>query len=751
MKLRDLVPPAIARAAAAFVGKSLAADFASGRDLDGVVAAGGGSRLALPYAQSAWVQSAIRLKTSEIAATALKFYAGEEEVEDSRLSAWWRMPFLGSARRPLAVSEGRAILAAWLDLAGECFVLLGDDWLELGAARRGPDRFSKLVIARPDRMRHIHQGGEIVGWVFTDAAGRQWPLLPEQVKHRALFNPYDDYRGLAPLVSIFNAAESDYLAGVYTRNLMRNNGDQGPYIGVKGQPPDDAQREQIVASLREKRRRAQRGEFSPVFIPGEITVEDPKATAPGADIQASRLASREEIYVGLGVPPSMAQVKASYSIGSASDRYALITGTCIAQAKAVDDPLGEIASMQTGLALTAEADWDDHPVMVDVRHGRVESALKLWGVGMPLKDANDYLDLGMKPFAGWERGYLPFSVVPVDAAGGAADPAQDPALAEPAAPADQAPEDPAVEQLRLVLLARQRSAQAARPVPVARRVEPRDAFAEFVCECHGAAGIELKARDPQQVARWRDLMAKRRETVRSYESRFGRELMAARREVLAKIERGYKPAEKSATGTVNKAAAADLIFDLAKWREGLLGSMRKVAATALNTAGKQLFAELGRDDPFAFPPEAVLEFARSRENKLSGVADEVHSRITESLEEGITAGDTTEQLAARIRAEFNAIDAGRARVIAMTETSAAYGQGRQQAMQEAGIGFKQWLTSGNANVRASHAAANDQIVPVDGYFEVGGEQLAHPGDPAGSPENVINCHCVSIPVESAEG
>jgi hypothetical protein len=42
-------------------------------------------------------------------------------------------------------------------------------------------------------------------------------------------------------------------------------------------------------------------------------------------------------------------------------------------------------------------------------------------------------------------------------------------------------------------------------------------------------------------------------------------------------------------------------------------------------------------------------------------------------------------------------------------------------------------------------------VPIDGFFDVGGEQLQFPGDPAGAPENVINCHCVSIPVETAEG
>jgi uncharacterized protein with gpF-like domain len=67
-------------------------------------------------------------------------------------------------------------------------------------------------------------------------------------------------------------------------------------------------------------------------------------------------------------------------------------------------------------------------------------------------------------------------------------------------------------------------------------------------------------------------------------------------------------------------------------------------------------------------------------------------------------------------------------------------------MQDAGISKKQWLTSGNPNVREAHEEANGQVVGADESFEVGGEQLRFPGDPDGSPENIINCHCVAIPV-----
>jgi uncharacterized protein with gpF-like domain len=88
----------------------------------------------------------------------------------------------------------------------------------------------------------------------------------------------------------------------------------------------------------------------------------------------------------------------------------------------------------------------------------------------------------------------------------------------------------------------------------------------------------------------------------------------------------------------------------------------------------------------------------------------------------------------------------RARRIAMTETAAAYGAGRDSAMKSAGVQWKQWLTSGNDNVRPYHAEANGQTVTIDEPFIVGGEELMHPGDDTGSAANVINCHCISIAV-----
>jgi SPP1 gp7 family putative phage head morphogenesis protein len=740
---------------AAITGKSLsgfAAAFVRGDDVSGYSA----NRLVNPYEQSAWIYSAVNLIASEVSGRPLKFYNGDTEYTDKAFLDWWAKPALGTktdagTRARLPIADVLFDLSAWAKLEGETFLCFDDSWAVANLRGQKPSAFTPFLIANPQRMQLITSGNTLTGYRYTDAGGQQILLLPEQVYHWKAFNPYNDWRGLGALDPARVAAEGAYLTGTYIRDLMRNNGDQGAVVIGKSGIIDDPQREQIVAALRAKREALKRGIAKDIFLTGDITVDRPKEQAASADLSSSKSLSHEEIYIAFGVPPSMAAAKSSYSLGKDSDRHQLITGTCMPVGGKIASAFGEIGSRMSGLTLTAELDWDDHPVMVEVRYSRIESGLKLWAVGMPMKAANDYLDLGMKPFAGWDKGYLPFSVVPTEGGDLPDEPTKDPALAEK--PAEETPDDPAVAQLRLTLLARQRVMQ---PVcaAVAKKSADADPFAIFQCCQHGAPGVAQKARSAAEVARWRSYMTQRREVLRGYESRFNAELMKARRETLAnlnKVRASQDLAEKypatQGKAPVTKATAADIMFDLAKFTDALFASFRKQDKVALAKAGQQLFAEIGQDDPFAFPPEEVLEYMRARENKLSDVPQEVFNQLKESLEEGVTGGETTDQLADRVRSTFNDISKERARTIASTETAAAYGAGREEAMRSAGVEYKEWLTSGNDNVRATHAAANNQRVPIDEPFEVGGEELMYPGDSNGSAENVINCHCVSVPKE----
>lgn len=368
----------------------------------------GGEHLYHPYKQSAWVQRAIKKISGPISAVDLEFLLDGRAHHDEALAAFWESPAMDGSG-PMSRADFIEASVGWLKLEGEFFWILDDSWL-LPFPRQG--KMSPLIIARPDHMRHIVKDGYVTGWDYVAGDGRHVVLLPEQVIHGKMWNPYDRYRGCSEMHAARDAAESDFMAGKFNRNLMANNGDQGVFVVARNGLPTDEQRQMIVDQLREKRELAQRGQFRAVFLAGDVEVQDPRVQTPDQAFINVRMQNRHEVFVAMGVPPSMADVRASYSIGSASDWFMLITETCIPAGERLCQAISRAARRQTGLNLTAAFDWDEHPVMQAVRRERVDAAQKYFQMGVPMRVLNDYLSLGLPSFPGWETSYVPSKVNP---------------------------------------------------------------------------------------------------------------------------------------------------------------------------------------------------------------------------------------------------------------------------------------------------------------------------------------------------
>ena len=90
-------------------------------------------------------------------------------------------------------------------------------------------------------------------------------------------------------------------------------------------------------------------------------------------------------------------------------------------------------------------------------------------------------------------------------------------------------------------------------------------------------------------------------------------------------------------------------------------------------------------------------------------------------------------------------------MIARTETIRASNAGSTQVYKDWGVQKHEWLSTMDDRTRDDHAEANGLVVEIGKPFMVGGEELEFPGDPNGSPGNVINCRCTTIPVIEDEG
>lgn len=673
------------------------------------------------YKNSPWVMRAIKYCADPIAGLPLKLTAdgrgGEMPVEIPSVAAFWERP--GKSPRG-ALNRGDLVRATvgWLKLAGEAFWILDESWFQRGIPM---ERKSPILVARPQDMQEVMgQDGELLCWKWSRQGIRGTvevkTLLPEEVVHVACWNPYDELRGLPEWYAARMAAEGDYFAGNFAKLLMENNGDRGPIVTGEGAASDE-QIAQITRILREKRDRNKRGEFSPAFLVGAgLNVSEPTVQAVDAAFVTQRLENRHEIFIAFGVPPSFAEVTASYSIGSASDRFRLIEDTCKPLADQIADAIEEVMNGRRegseilrppvlDAPVFACLDMDEHSTMQEVRAERTEGAVKLVEKGVPWTVANQHFQLGLPRFAGDEVGRVPFNLQEIGTTAEGAEEAE----------AREVSERSLVDELAELFEKRNKDREA-------------------------KATEEKEEIDFERAERWRKLYEARKPWEKRFASTVRRHLMAARAETLANL------GQFEEKGLVTKAGAIDLAFELPEWLEQLMDDLATISRSARDAAAVELWLdELGREDDVAeLAPAETLRFLRQRRNMIKDAGESIHQEIVDTLQAGLDEGETLDELAERTRAAFNGISKDRAEMIAVTETGVAYESARQETMTAAGVEFKEWLTSQDDRVRLDHFMVDGRVVPMDGTFEVGGEQMLHPCDPNASPGQVIRCRCLSV-------
>ena len=123
------------------------------------------------------------------------------------------------------------------------------------------------------------------------------------------------------------------------------------------------------------------------------------------------------------------------------------------------------------------------------------------------------------------------------------------------------------------------------------------------------------------------------------------------------------------------------------------------------------------------------------------------NRIRDVLEQAAAEG--AQEQARRIRELYSDFSHARANTIARTETGRAGTQASLEGYKQSGVvKFKEWLSARDDNVRESHETADGQVVPLDGFFSVGGKQTAGPGL-SGDPGEDIDCRCRVAPLREA--
>ena len=184
------------------------------------------------------------------------------------------------------------------------------------------------------------------------------------------------------------------------------------------------------------------------------------------------------------------------------------------------------------------------------------------------------------------------------------------------------------------------------------------------------------------------------------------------------------------------------MFDKDKAAKDIQKRTDDLYRSALVKGYETVIRELRIDLPFDLLTPEVESFLLEKHFEIPDLIDgPTETRLRAALQEAIRAGENLEKVAARVKEVFD-IELGRARRIARTEVAESFNGGRFETMKEAGVHKLEWLTARDNRVRDSHADIDGQIIVLGDKFSNG---LYYPLDPAGPPEEIVNCRCVALP------
>lgn len=160
-------------------------------------------------------------------------------------------------------------------------------------------------------------------------------------------------------------------------------------------------------------------------------------------------------------------------------------------------------------------------------------------------------------------------------------------------------------------------------------------------------------------------------------------------------------------------------------------------------AAKALFVEIeANPDNFVLAETAAMQEIKDDLIKAPRINDYTREKFRATLLEGLSKTETVNELRQRVRDLFGFSEA-RSLNIARTETGQAAAPALDAAMAELGVGKIQWWTAGDTKVREIHLF-------VEGMMVLWGLPLPkgclYPYDPGGPVEQIINCHCLAVPV-----
>lgn len=696
--------------------------------------------------QNAWVNLAVTSIARNFSRAPFVLYKGEDVVEEG--PAW---ELFNNPNPYLSRYQLWEATVSWRKARGEAFWIYEKDNNPL---RGGIP--TMIVVVDPSRMKHIldPDGKQITGWKYTQDK-EEVPFLPKEVVHFRVWNKWDAWRGVSPLIALGEELTQDWQANVSNTKMISNGSVPRGILTSKQRLTENQAKE-----LQDRWEKAHGGASRAhrVAVLGAETQYQQIGLSPAdQEYLEMRKWTRQAVLATYGIPPAVVGVKDDMTPLSGADTKEQLRSfwsmTIVPEQKAIEDKLRIDLFKRLGLEdLRGEFDIGDIPELKDDEQQR--STIDLAEIKEGLRTINEIRDeRGLDPVEWGDVWWAPMMLQPIstseeeepEPAPAPPPPAEGEPVQEPEeepepgeGPEPEAPEEePEAAGMRTAW------------VDVAGRASVGRAPKRATPDLRTVASSAPKRRTAWPSA-WRDkywwASAKRWDGIESGLRKALKHWLYRQRSRL--LERYFRDGSAECV----KANEGDDGF-WANELEELKKVVKPYLKAGMEAEGNdlsQLFEGMGINPGVSFNIWDTNALAKldDRVNKghLVDVPENIRQRIRWRIGNGIAEGKTEDQIADSIR-EFYTNTTATMNTVARTELGGALNDARFEAYQYEGVEYHSWLSARDEFVR--QPPDSDFNHAIDGETVKLGEEfsngLKYPNDPEGEAGNTINCRCVTLP------
>ncbi len=700
------------------------------------------------FGQNSIVYSAIMYKVRSLLGVPLRAYTGDRANPEPAPSS---SPLVQLTDRPnphQSFTQLHAQNVVALNLSGDAYTYVErpkrDSWKGAALYSLRPDRVF-IVPANDPKV-----GGGLLGYVYVPEGRSAWErwseidrrqaigagkvalILPENMLHVKLPNPLDPLEGLGygmpPLSPGARSADVDNMVTKFL-GLFFERGGVPPYFVSYDVPlsaPMLAQARELLTDTM--------GGYENWTRPG-ILGKGGKVERIGMNFQEMGFGEIDErnesrILGPFGVPPILIGTRTGLQRSTYSN-YAQARTACWEDTLLPENGLHEAEyqyHLRDGETFVA-FDYSGVPALRKDIAALTTAAYQLWQMGTPANAAFQTVGLeiqGELPMG--DTGYLPFSVMPV---GGQAE-----------LPATEAGAARAATETR-----------AALPLPERKAALSPDQKAV------------LWTKADRTATAWEPRFAEAASTCLEHDRR---ELLAA----LGALRASTLRHKQTVAWSEYLLSATDYlrVAGEKQWREAFIPIIEGIIVDQ----GEELNATFGMQFNIRnlfgekWFESYTLKFSQPI---LQTTLDDVHKLVGQALAKGWSIPQMQKQLELTfdryLEPGFTVDGRGltdeetqwfndrrpayRTENIARTESLRAENAGSEALYRDWGVQSKEWYSTNDERTRFDHRVGSawgkePLVTDINGVFEIGGERLAYPGDPNGSPSQVCQCRCVVLAV-----